>query len=72
MTARACTGCGTPEQRGFDAKGRPTVNLNPLTGLCVTCTVKAAVTRTSFHSRREDRRGDVVDTKQLQAGKDAD
>jgi len=31
MTARACTGCGTPEQRGFDAKGRPTVNLDPST-----------------------------------------
>lgn len=72
MTERACSTCGTPERRGTDSQGRSTVNLNPLTGLCLQCTVKQAVGARSFHSRREDRQGEVIDTKQLQAGKDAE
>jgi hypothetical protein len=43
MTVRVCLGCRLPEARGVDAAGRPTVNLNPLTDLCVTCTVSAAL-----------------------------
>jgi hypothetical protein len=39
MTARVCLGCQVPEQRGVDANGRETVNLNPLTDLCIECTV---------------------------------
>lgn len=72
MTVRACANCGVPEQRGQDAKGRPTVNLSPLTNLCIECTVADASGSHTFHSRREERQGEVIDTKQLQAGKDAD
>jgi hypothetical protein len=65
MTDRRCANCGTPEQRGIDGNGRPRVNLNPLTGLCVKCTVSAATGRRTFHSRRDDRKGEVIDTKAL-------
>ena len=40
MTDRVCVDCGTPEIRSQDAKGKPTVNLNPLTGQCVPCMLR--------------------------------
>lgn len=40
MTDRTCMGCGLPEDRRLDAKGRPTVNLDPSTSLCVDCTIR--------------------------------
>lgn len=48
MTVRTCPSCGLEEQRGVDAGGRPTVNLDPTTGLCVNCTVTAAMGPKSF------------------------
>lgn len=45
---RACLGCGLPEQRGKDLQGRPTLNLNPINGLCVHCTITAAVEAKGF------------------------
>lgn len=70
MTATTCPGCGAPETRTLDTNGRPMLNLSPITGLCVDCTVKAAAESHTFHSRREDRKGDVVDTKALAARND--
>jgi hypothetical protein len=46
------------------------VNLDPSTSLCVSCTVKASAWAHTFHSRREDRLGEVVDTKALAARND--
>ena len=43
MTPRVCGSCGVPEARGLDGGGRETVNLNPLTGLCLDCTVAVAM-----------------------------
>lgn len=67
MSPRACVDCGAPERRGVDEHGRPTVNLDPTTGRCLACIVKAAAAGRSFHSRREDRKGQVVDPKALAA-----
>lgn len=39
---RACLSCGVPEQRSTDGKGRPLINLDPSTSLCVDCTIRAA------------------------------
>lgn len=38
---RACKSCGLPEHRRKDDKGRDTVNLDPVSGLCVPCLAKA-------------------------------
>lgn len=67
---RTCPGCGVEEKRSLDGNGRPLLNLNPLTGLCTACTVKAAASTHTFHSRREDRQGEVIDTKALAARND--
>ena len=66
-----CKGCGAEEQRTTNTLGHATsTNINPLTGLCTDCTVKASAAAHTFHSRREDRQGEVVDTKALAARND--
>lgn len=70
MTVRTCPTCGTPERRGVDDKGRATVNLESSTGLCLDCLVKAAADGRTFHSRREDRKGEAIDVKSLASRND--
>lgn len=68
---RTCPGCGVAEHRQKDDRGRETVNLDPFTGKCIACLSTAAASAHTFTSRREDRQGDVVDTRKL-AANDAD
>jgi hypothetical protein len=71
MTPRVCVGCGTPEDRKQDARGQEVTNLEPSTGLCLACLVKQSASGHVFHSRREDRKGEAVDVKSLQARNDS-
>lgn len=50
MTHTSCPDCGLSLDRGVDEKGRPTMNLSPLTGQCVQCLGKAALARHVFES----------------------
>lgn len=43
--AETCKRCGLPEDRKTDKAGRQLVNLDPTTGLCVSCLVKAAMAK---------------------------
>lgn len=69
---RRCPDCHVEERRERDDRGHERVNLDPTTGRCVDCLRNAAAQAHTFHSRRDDRHGEVIDTKQLQAGKDGD
>lgn len=40
-----CKRCGLPKDRKTDKAGRQLVNLDPTTGLCVTCLVKEAMAK---------------------------
>lgn len=70
VSERTCANCGTPEERKRDARGRNVVNLDPLSGLCLVCILARAAGTKAFHSRREDRKGEVVDTKARAARND--
>jgi hypothetical protein len=48
--SRCCKDCGAPEERIVDDKGRPMVNLSPLTDQCVTCLGKAALARHTWEA----------------------
>lgn len=69
---RKCPDCGLVEERRTDDRGRPTTNLDPLSGRCVGCLGREALKRVTFRSRRSARVGEIVDVRALQAGKDAD
>jgi hypothetical protein len=64
MTLRACPTCGVLEERGMK-DGRPWVNLNPITGHCVTCLAAMArdgeppVEDPVFDARAEAARNDA-------------
>jgi hypothetical protein len=45
---RKCPDCGLKEDRKLDERGRPIVNLSPLTGQCVSCLGRAALARHVF------------------------
>lgn len=62
---KTCPDCGLPEERKKDARGREVTNLEPLSGRCLGCLGREALKRHTFHSRREDRKGQVIDTKDL-------
>lgn len=48
MTPRACLSCGVPEQRSTDGSGKPLLNLDPSTSLCVDCTIREAAKPKGF------------------------
>jgi hypothetical protein len=64
---RTCAGCGIPERRWEDRRGRPQVNLEPFSGLCRPCLTKRSAERQAeqltFHSRLAARTGEVIDTR---------
>lgn len=64
MTDRVCVDCGTPETRRKDARGRVVLNLNPLTGQCLTCMLAHGAKPKPFPEPK------VFDPKLAQAGKD--
>lgn len=65
MSERRCANptCDVREQRATTRDGRPTVNLEPASGLCLTCLVARAKLQTTYHSRRESQQGRLVDTR---------
>jgi hypothetical protein len=66
MSDDVCAGgCGAP--RYIVVNGVREINVEPTSGLCINCLPKANRT---FHSRRDDRAGEVVDTKALAARND--
>lgn len=69
MSERACATCGKPEERKLNAFGATaSLNLNPITGLCVDCEVNAAAARHTFP--RTVRAVEPVDSKAKAARND--
>ncbi len=68
MSLRACPKCGTLEQRGI-WQGKPWVNLDPISGLCIDCLASSVG---AFQSRRDAANVPAHDARMAQAGKDSD
>jgi hypothetical protein len=60
---KKCVGadCKVVEFRGHDARGNPTLTIDPTTGLCLTCLTKMAAESRRFHSRRLSTQGALFD-----------
>lgn len=58
-------GCGRPQY--VLVNGKREINVEPTSRLCIVCLPKV---QTQFHSRRDDRAGDVIDTKARSARND--
>jgi hypothetical protein len=68
---KTCVSCGASEVRKVNEIGALiSTSINPITGRCVGCTVTEAASTHTFHSRREDRLGQVFDARAAAARND--